>query len=370
MAEQRPVFRRLVVKVGSSVLTDPAGRPETNRLKQFVKQCVACVSQHREVVVVSSGAIACGMARLGVTRRPKALVQLQACAAIGQGELMRLYSHAFGEHGVTVAQVLLTQADLADRARYRNAKHTLQTLLMQRVVPIVNENDAVAVEEMTFGDNDRLAALVACLVEAQLLVLLSDVDGLLEDGRLIGRIDDLNHRHHTIALGPSRETSTGGMASKLAAARIVRHAGIPMVIANGTRPDVLPDVLDGKPIGTLVAPPKARLKLRKWWVAFSARQSCGTVVIDAGAAEALLHRGKSLLASGIREVRGHFDAGDPITIVDEAQQEVARGLPNFSSSELVRIHGLKSEQIREVLGHKTQIEAVHRDNLVLTKDLQ
>jgi glutamate 5-kinase len=351
-------------------LTDAAGHPEANRLKQVVSQLGACVGQGREVVLVSSGAIACGMATLSLRRRPKAIATLQACAAIGQGELMRLYTQAFAEYGLTVAQVLLTQADLADRIRCRNATHTLETLLARKVVPIINENDAVAVEEITFGDNDRLAALVACVVRAELLVMLTDVDGLLEDGRLIERIDRLDHAHQALALGRSRDTTTGGMASKLAAAHLARHSGIPLVIANGTKPGVLLDLLEGKPVGTLIVPSARTLRLRKWWIAFSARRPLGTVVIDEGAAKALLHRGKSLLASGIREVRGQFDAGEPIAIVDEAQHAVARCLSTFSSSELARIRGLKSHKIPEALGRKTPDEAVHRDNLVLTRELQ
>lgn len=266
-------FHRVVVKVGASVLTHASGEPDADRFTRIVEQLAACLRERREVVLVSSGAIACGMARLGLARRPKDIAQLQACAAIGQSELMRLYSYAFGAHGLGVAQVLLTQADLADRTRCRNAKNTLQALLRRQIVPIVNENDAVAVEEITFGDNDRLAALVASLLEAQLLVILSDVDGVLERGRLIGRIDELNHHHQTIALGPSRETSTGGMASKLAAARIVRHAGIPMVIANGTRKGTLLDIVKGRPVGTLIAPHSIRLRFRKWWIAFGTRRT-------------------------------------------------------------------------------------------------
>lgn len=261
-AERISMVKRLVVKVGASVLTDGSGRIRAAHLKQLVGQVVGALEPGREVVLVSSGAIACGMAALRLRRRPRVLAQLQACAAIGQGELMRQYSQLFGEHGLTVAQVLLTQSDLADPVRCRNAKNTLRTLLANRVAPIINENDTVAVEELTFGDNDRLAALVACLVQAELLVILSDVDGLLHEGRVIERVDRLNHRHQRMALGTSRETTTGGMASKLAAARIAGHAGIPMVIANGTTPHSLTDLLAGRPVGTLFASPKTRLAPR------------------------------------------------------------------------------------------------------------
>ena len=361
---------RLVVKIGSSVLTTATGKPDAARLTQLVRQMAACVKQRRDVVVVSSGAIACGMGRLKLQRRPSDVAQLQACAAIGQGELMRRYSHAFGRHGLTVAQVLLTQADLADRARCRNAKNTLKTLLSRGVVPIINENDAVAVEEIAFGDNDRLAALVACLVEAQVLVMLSDVDGLLRNGRVIERIDHLDQTHEALALGPSRETTTGGMASKLAAARIVRHSGIPLVIANGKRSGVIAAILDGKPVGTLITAQPRTLKFRKWWIAFSMRRPLGTVVVDRGAAAALLHQGRSLLASGIQDVTGRFHAGDPIAIVHRAHGELARGLSNFSSSELARIRGLKSDRFAGALGRRNAPdEVVHRDNLVLSKEV-
>jgi len=369
MSEQPP-FQRLVVKVGASVLTDAAGRPDRGRLQHIAAQMSTCMRQHRQVVLVSSGAIACGMGRLGLKRRPKAQPELQACAAIGQGELMRLYSQAFGEHDLTVAQVLLTEADLANRTRCRNAKNTLRILLERRVVPIVNENDVVAVEEIAFGDNDRLAALVARLVDAQLLVILSDVDGVLQDGRVIERIDRLDHGHRALALGTSRETTTGGMASKLAAARISRHSGIPLIIANGTKPDVLQDILAGKPVGTLITPPAKRLEFHKWWIAFSARQPLGTVVVDAGASDALVLRGKSLLASGVREVRGRFHAGDAIAIVEARQGELARGLSNFSSSDLQRIKGLKSGELAAALGRRAPGEVVHRNNLVLTQELE
>ncbi len=270
MSGATPRFHRVVVKVGASVLTDPDGRVRPAAVHGLAGQIAAAAAERREIVLVSSGAIACGMSQLGLSRRPTVLAQLQACAAIGQGQLMHRYSEAFGRHGLTVAQVLLTGADVADRTRCRNARHTLATLLRRRVVPIVNENDTVSVEEITFGDNDRLAALVASLVQADLLVLLSDVDGLLERGRVIPRLDEVTPRHHRLVTRSSRHTTTGGMASKLAAGRLSRHAGIPLVIANGTRPDVLTDLLAGKPLGTLIAPPKTRLASPTWWNAFSA----------------------------------------------------------------------------------------------------
>jgi glutamate 5-kinase len=359
----------VVLKVGASILTDSAGRPDAHRLARVVEHVAAVAAQQRPVVLVSSGAIACGMSVLGFAQRPKDLGRLQACAAAGQSELMRRYTQAFDHHRLTVAQVLLTQADIADRKRCANVRHCMAALLARGVVPIVNENDVVAVEEMTFGDNDRLAALVGCLIEAQVVVILSDVDGLLHDGRVVERIDRLDHSHHAMVLGSSRETTTGGMAAKLAAAKIAQHGGIPLVIANGTKAGVVQDILAGKPVGTLISPPNAKLAFRKWWIAFSARKPLGRIVVDAGAAEALLQRGKSLLPSGIREVQGRFQAGDPVTILDARQEELGRGLSNFSSAELQRIRGLKSQQVLEVLGRGAASEAVHRDNLVVTRDL-
>ena len=370
MTERNRKVHRLVVKIGASVLTDAEGRLLPARLASFAGQVAACAASGRQVVVVSSGAIACGMAQLGLKRRPRELAQLQACAAIGQGELMRLYGEAFAQHDVVTAQVLLTQEDLADRRRHGNAKRTLLTLVGRRVIPIINENDTVAVAEITFGDNDRLAAVVASTVEAQLLVLLTDVEGLLHEGRLIERIDATNHIAHEPLGGAKRQTTTGGMGSKLVAARIAGHDGIPTVIANGLRPSILAELLEGKPVGTLCVPAGTRLSRRKWRIAFALRQPKGEVVVDAGAAAALLERGKSLLASGILEVRGRFEAGDLIAVADASQRELARGVTNFSASELSRIRGLRSTEAAGVLGRNQAKEVIHRDHLVLAREVQ
>ena len=369
MGQGGVALRRYVIKVGGSVLTDGAGRVLPARIEQLADEVVACAGAQLQPIIVSSGAIACGMARLGLNRRPTALAQLQACAAIGQGELMHLYTVAFAQRGALTAQVLLTQEDLADRARFRNAKQTLLTLLHRHVVPIVNENDTVAVEEITFGDNDRLAALLAAAVDAQLLIVLSDVDGLLRDGKPLERIEAL-HDSSAAVQRVTRQTTKGGIASKLAAARIAGHSGIPMVIANGTHPGVLGDLLAGKPLGTLFVPPRHRLSRRKWWIAFALRQPKGTVTIDDGAATALLERGTSLLASGVLEVQGQFEAGAFVAVADRGGRELARGVCRFSASELAQIRGRRSAEAARLLGLRTVREVIHRDHLVLTQELQ
>lgn len=360
------VIERFVVKIGSSVLTDERGRLLSERMTRIADQ-VAVAGIH-QVILVSSGAIACGLAALRLSRRPTAMAQLQACAAVGQSELMHRYTLAFGRRHLTTAQILLTQEDFAHPVRFRNAKQTLLTLLRRRVVPIVNENDTVSVEEITFGDNDRLAAMVAVAVDAQLLVVLSDVDGFLKDGRLIERVETLSEARAAVHAS-TRHTTRGGMASKLEAARIAGHSGIPMVIANGAHPTVLTDLLQGKPVGTLFVPPRNRLTSKKWWIAFSLRQPKGAVVIDEGAAAALLERGKSLLASGVVGVTGRFEAGDCVAVVTGEGREVARGVCRYASSELARVRGLNSEEVAKTLGHPQAREVVHRDQLVLAREL-
>ena len=360
--------QRIVVKVGASVLTDGAGRVMPERIERLVDDLAGCASAGGHPVLVSSGAIACGMERLGLARRPGALAQLQACAAIGQSELMHRYTRAFAARRTLTAQVLLTQQDLADRARFRNAKQTLLTLLHRRVVPVVNENDTVSVEEITFGDNDRLAALVAAAVDAHLLVVLSDVDGFLQDGKVLDRVDALNELRAG-GQGAKRQVTKGGMGSKLEAARIAGHSGIPMIIANGTRPGALAEILAGRSVGTLFVPPRERLASRKWWIAYALRQPRGTLIVDSGAAEAL-EAGRSLLATGVREVRGRFDAGAFVALADERGGEIARGVSNFSSAELSRIRGLRSAEAARALGASRAREVIHRDQLVLAKELR
>jgi glutamate 5-kinase len=364
-----PRVERLVIKVGSSVLTDAKGHLRAERIQQLTDQVARCAAEHRRPVVVSSGAIACGMARLGLGARPKALAQLQACAAIGQSELMHLYTEAFRRHKLTVGQVLLTQDDFASRVRFRNAKQTLLALLHRHVVPIINENDTVAVEEITFGDNDRLAALVAAAVDAQLLLILSDVDGVLQNGRVVDRVEAPNQLAGAVQAS-ARHTTKGGMRSKLEAAQIAGHSGIPVIVANGATAGIVDDVLSGLPVGTLFVPPRTRLNARKWWIAFALRRPAGTVVIDDGAAAAVLDQGKSLLASGVRDVRGRFDAGTFVAVTDMRGAELARGVSNYSSADLARVRGLTSQEAARRLGQARGREVIHRDHLVLSRELE
>lgn len=362
-------LQRVIVKVGASVLTDQAGRVLPQRLAHIAGQIAAAASGGRQVILVSSGAIACGMAALGLAHRPHGIAQLQACAAVGQSELMRRYAEAFGRHRLRVAQVLLTQEDLAETARHRNAKQTLLTLLHRRVIPIVNENDTVAVEEITFGDNDRLAALLAAAVDGQLLVLLTDVEGLMKDGTLVERVEGIEASHRGAVRRRHRDTTKGGMGSKLAAAQIAGHDGIPTVVANGARERVLEDLLAGKAVGTLFVPPARRLTPKQWRIAFSLREPNGRLVVDAGAARALTHDGKSLLASGLERVEGRFAAGAFIVILDGSGTEVARGVANFSSQELARIRGLRTDAASRALGGVKVGAIVHRDHLVLSQEI-
>lgn len=367
---EAPKIHRFVVKIGSSVLTDSAGHLRVPRLMSVVEQVAAASSDHKRApIIVSSGAVACGMAKLKISKRPKAIAQLQAAAAIGQGELVRLYTQAFEKHGITTAQILLTQDDLSDKLRFRNAKQTILTLIHRHVVPIINENDTVAVDEITFGDNDRLAALLACAIDAQLLIILTDVEGVLENGKPIERIESTRRADTKLFKHSTKQTTRGGIASKFEAARIVGHNGIPMILASGARKSVITDLLKGEAIGTLFVPPKDKLASRKWWIAFAKRHPKGQVTIDGGAEDALEKNGKSLLASGVREVKGQFEAGELVIINNDSAAEIARGIANFSSTELRRIKGLKSAEAADILGLKSVREVVHRDHMVLAKEL-
>lgn len=363
-----PTWNRLVVKLGSALLAREDGSFDEPLLDALVDQIASLMGRGIRVVVVSSGAIAAGMAGLGYRRRPTELRKLQAAASVGQGVLMRMYEERFKRHQLLVAQVLLTQADLAHRQRYINARHTLETLLESRVIPIVNENDAVAVDEIKFGDNDRLSALVAHVVNADGLVILTNVDGFLRHGELVERIERITPELERLARGPRHTTSAGGMVTKLQAARLAMHAGIPLVIAHGRTPDILRTIVDGGARCTWFLPRAQKLTMRKRWLAFGRLRAHGHLVVDAGAKAALTQRHTSLLPSGIVAVQGQFAAGEVVAIIDEEQRELARGLANYGSKEIERIRGKKSHEIAGILGAKRYDEVVHRDNLVVTWD--
>ncbi|HEX6972598.1 MAG TPA: glutamate 5-kinase [Limnochordia bacterium] len=364
--------RRIVVKLGTSTVTRPDGTIHFGRVERIVRQIVDVVNEGREVILVTSGAIGVGASRLGLRRRPQTIPEKQAAAAVGQGLLMQAYEKLFAEYGRVVGQVLLTRADLAARDRFLNSRHTLLTLLAFGVVPIVNENDTVAVEELHFGDNDTLAALVASLVGADIVILLSDVPGLFaQDPRrvpsapLFDVVTEITAEIERAAGGPGSAFARGGMATKLQAARVAVRAGIPLVLADGERPGVLAAILAGEREGTLFQPRPARLGSRKRWIAFH-ESPRGVIRVDAGAARALVQDGKSLLPIGVIGVEGSFVAGDLVRICDDGGQELARGLVNYGAREIEKIMGARSDEIAGRLGHKAYDEVVHRDNLAVS----
>jgi glutamate 5-kinase len=347
---------RIVVKLGTGVLTDSRKQPDFMQMVQLVAQMAEQRRAGREVVLVTSGAVGAGMGVLGLNRRPAALDELQACAAVGQSRLMATYADLFEKFGLHVAQVLVTHVDLEDHDRHLNARNALVTLLDRGVVPIINENDVVSVEELKFGDNDRLSALVASLLPADLLVILTTVDGVIENygqpvARVISAIEHVDDTLRQLAGGTESETAVGGMATKVEAARIVMRSGIPLVIASGRKRDVLARVLAGEDEGTVFVPQEKKLPGRKRWIAFFHHPK-GTLVVDDGARRALREQGRSLLAPGISRCEGAFEVGDVVRICDGEGVEFARGIAAFDA-----------QSIREQGAARAEI--IHRDNLVL-----
>jgi len=364
--------RSIVVKVGSSLVTDEGRGLDLGAIARWAAQVAALRADGRQVLLVSSGAIAEGMQRLGWTRRPQQVHELQAAAAVGQMGLAQAYESGFGALGVRTAQVLLTHADLADRARYLNARATLLTLLELGVVPVINENDTVVTDEIKFGDNDTLGALVTNLVEADLLVILTDQAGLFDadprrvpGARLIEEGEAGDARLERCAGGAGSAIGRGGMLSKVLAAKRAARSGAATVIASGREPDVLVRLAGGARIGTLLTAALPKRAARKQWLA-DQLQTRGRVRIDGGAAAALCSQGKSLLPIGVVEVQGNFERGDVVACVDEQGRELARGLVNYSSSEARLIARRASTEIAQVLGFMEEPELIHRDNLVLT----
>ena len=364
--------RRVVAKVGSALVTNGGAGIDRSAIARWAADVAALRARGVDVIFVSSGAVAEGMARLGWVARPKAMPELQAAAAVGQMGLVNVYEQAFAAHGLHTAQVLLTHEDLADRKRYLNARSTLTALLKHNVIPIINENDTVTTDEIRFGDNDTLGALVANLIDAQVLVLLTDQQGLYTaDPRRdpaakfisVGRADDA--QFEAMAGGTGTGISRGGMLTKILAARRAANTGIHTVIASGHEANVLHRLLGGEAIGTLLYAPEASLAKRKSWLA-DHLQLRGKVTLDAGATKALLHGGKSLLPIGVIAVTGEFERGDAIGCIDESGRELARGLANYSANETLRIMRKPSSEIESVLGYVDEDELIHRDNLVVT----
>ncbi|OQB91530.1 MAG: Glutamate 5-kinase [Verrucomicrobia bacterium ADurb.Bin118] len=347
---------RLVVKVGTGVLTDRRKQPDPEQLKQLVAQLAGLRRAGREVVFVTSGAVGAGMGALGYEKRPSDLAELQACAAVGQSRLMAIYEQLFAQHGLHVAQVLLTHDDLEHHERHLNARNTLVTLLARGVVPIINENDAVSFTEIKFGDNDTLSALVASLLPADLLVILTTVDGVIENfgkanPQTLATIEKIDSALEKLAGGTDSATAVGGMRSKIQAAKIVVRSGIPLVIASGRKKGVLARVLAGETEGTLFVPQPHKLRGRKRWIAFFHHPK-GVLFVDEGAKVALREKGKSLLPPGISRCEGGFAAGDVVRICDGNGTEFARGIVDFGAAE-VRAKKLQ------------RVEVIHRDNLVI-----
>lgn len=359
--------RKIVIKIGTNALTDAKGQLDIPLIGAMATQVWKLKQAGKDVTIVSSGAIGAGIGVLGLPGRPKELAMLQAAAAVGQNKLMQLFEKGFSKYSLPVAQVLVTRADFVDRRRYLNIERTLSALNRLNAIPIINENDTVAVDENRFGDNDLIAALVANLVHADLLVILSVVAGLLDaaGGRVdfVPRVDDQTLgflRSEKSALG------SGGMQSKLQAVKMATNAGVDTVIANGRQPDILPQlILAGEKVGTVFAGGTRKVPGRLRWIAAAARPT-GRIVVDDGAARMIIAGGKSLLPIGITDAQGTFDRGDVVIVANLAGQELARGLTNYTAPELLKIKGRRSDHVRKTLGPDSPEEAIHRDHLIVT----
>ena len=365
-----------VVKVGSRSLTDDCGRLDRVQVANLARQLLVLVEMGKRVVLVSSGAVASGVGKLGLPGRPTDLATLQAVAAIGQTHLIQVYEQTFAEHGRHAAQILLTAAELDDRVAYLNVRNTLRRLLEMGAIPIINENDTVAVYELktTFGDNDRLAGMVAGLLEGSVLAILSDVRGLYDRdprdpaAQVVSTVERIDDRVEDMVRDRKTGVSKGGMASKLTTAKFVTMSGQSVIIAWGREPNVLIQLAQGKPTGTLFMPQSKTLTPRKRWIGFSA-QTAGYVMVDDGAAKAMASDGRSLLAIGIKDVGGDFGKGDIVSVVNQQSIEIARGLINYSVSQVRQIRGCRSDRIEQILGQCPYEEVIHRDNLAIMSSL-
>ena len=365
--------RRVVVKLGTTLLIEPRGALNTGLIDHLAAQAAALRKQGADVLIVTSGAIGVGYPVAGYAARPKSLPELQAAASVGQGLLMHAYQHSFAAHDLIVGQVLLTRGALDDRERYLNARNTIRALLQAGAVPIINENDTVNTEEICFGDNDQLSALVTILAEADLLILLTDVDGLRRtaadgsvlpgDDNLLSEVSEIDAEIERYA-GAGSGLGTGGMKSKVEAARIATAGGAAVVIANGRESEIILRIVAGERIGTRFRPRADRLTRKRHWIAFSRRVS-GALIVDEGARAALTERNKSLLPIGVLSTSGDFKRGDAVAVCCEDDREIARGITNYSREEMERIKGRRSEQVRAVVSGDYFEEVIHRDNLVV-----
>jgi glutamate 5-kinase len=363
--------KRVVIKVGSNVLTADSSL-NLAAIESISRQICALIDSGHEILLVSSGAQAAGLRKMGLTRRPDEIPQRQAIAAIGQSGLMNAYEEAFGRQHKKVAQILLTSEDLNSRKRYLNARNALLTLLEWKVVPIINENDTVMVEEIKLGDNDNLGAMIALLMDADLLIILTDIEGLYDkdprtvpDARLIPVVTAIKKEIEQFASGIPGLLGTGGMLSKIRAARKVTSAGVPMVVAKGSKPDILLRLFAGEAHGTYFVPNKEKMASRKCWIAYTLTPK-GNLVVDDGAAQAVARKGKSLLPSGIVEVEGEFGVGAAVTFQRSGGDTLGIGLVNYSAADIRLIKGLRTTQVKSCLGGKPYDEVIHRDNLVIT----
>ncbi len=362
-------LQRIVVKVGSSSLTYKTGKLNIGQIEALVRQLSDLHNQGLDVLLVTSGAVGAGMGKLGFNKRPRTMPEKQAVAAVGQGLLLHMYEKIFAEYGLVVGQVLLTREDFADRKRFLNARNTLQTMLNMHIIPVINENDTVAVDEIKLGDNDNLAAMVAALVDADILMLLSDIDGLYSDepgrsgARVISEIHEINDEVEALAGGVGSAVGTGGMATKIQAAHIAMHSGLVTIIAQAAENNVIRRLVAGEPLGTVFWP-SIKLVNKKRWIAFSAIV-CGQIYIDEGAVRAQREKGKSLLPSGVTAVEGNFEMGNTVSVIAPDGREIARGIVNYASAEIKQIMGKQTSEINRVLGHKDYDEVIHRDNLAL-----
>ncbi len=363
-------IKRIVIKIGSNILASAEQGLNTRRLRTLTKDISEVIDAGHEVVIVSSGAVAAGLKKLNLKKKPEDIKLKQAAAAIGQSSLMWAYEQNFAHYGKKIAQLLLTRNDIANRFRYINAKNTISTLISYGVIPLINENDPIAVDEIKFGDNDMLAALTAGLVEADMLIILSDVEGLYskdpskKGAKIIKHVDRTTPEIEKMAGGKSSAVGTGGMYSKLLAAKQANDHGIPVVIMSGKKNSLLPRFIKGKDVGTYFEPKKERLSSKKGWIAYGVRTK-GSIFLDDGAVKALTEMGRSLLPSGIAGVEDSFEVGDYIKCLNADGKIIAKGLTNYSSKDLGKIKGKKTSYIEKILGYKYSDEVIHRDNLVL-----